>query len=202
MSFKKKILLVRDKMADTRRDISEQYYYEGAFYLEKGNPLDSLLLITKAVKLNPQSDKAKTLLTTIQEMNRNMIASMGKKDGKTLEKAINCFVNEDFEKSSKLFRKLQFYYPDTANFLSFALVHCSDKANARRAQEYVDMAVDDIRHERYIKAKEDLFMALEMERGNMDAKVIFEQVKIELNLSAQSPSDIFNTPAKVPEQLQ
>jgi hypothetical protein len=135
-------------------------------------------------------------------MNRNMIASMGKKDGKTLEKAINCFVNGDFENSVKLFRKLQSYYPDTENFLGFTLSHCADKANVKRSQQYVDMAVDDIRHERYIKAKEDLFMALEMDRGNMDAKVIFEQVKIELNLSSQSPSDIFNTPAQVPEQLQ
>jgi len=190
LRFKNKITVIKEKMFEAKRDFSEQCYFKGAYFFKKSDPLDALLLIDKAVKLNPQSEKARALYAEIQEANQNLIKSMGKKDGKTLRKAIDYFMRGDFEKSVESFRKLQAVYSDIANYTGYANAHTSDERNRKRSEEYVQQAVKDVRNERYKKAQEDLFQALEMDRDNMDAQVILEQVKIELNLMSREPGDL------------
>ncbi len=185
-NFRNKITLIKEKMVEAKRDFSEQCYFKGANYFKDGDTLDALLLMYKALKLNPNLGKAKNLFVNIQNMNQDIIKSMGKKDGKKFKKAINYFLNEDFESSAEVFRALQPGYAEMANFLGYAIAHTSDPGNKQRSEDYVKMAIKDVRNERYRKAQEDLFSALEMDRENMDAQVILEQVKIELSLSDQN----------------
>jgi len=107
---------------------------------------------------------------------------MGKDDGKKLGNAINSFVKEDYSKSTKIFRKLQAYYPEVTDFLAVALSHEGDESNKARSMEYVSEAADNIKHERYSKAQENLYLALEMDRENIDAMVLYEQVRPELDM--------------------
>ena len=185
-NYKNKIMVIKEKMIEAKRDFSEQCFFKGANYFKAGDTLDAQLFMYKALKLNPQMEKAKNMFVSIQEMNQDIVKSMGKKDGKKFKKAINFFLNEDFEASAEVFRELQAGYPEMANFMGYAIAHTSDSGNKKRSAEYVKIARKDVRNERYRKAQEDLFSALEMDRENMEAQVILEQVKIELSLSDQN----------------
>ena len=123
---------------------------------------------------------------------------MGRADGKKLEDAINSFVRGNYHKSVKIFRKLQPYYPEVSVFLGVALSHESDKSNNKRSKEYVKMATKNIRNERYNRAQEDLYLALEMDRENVDAVILNEQVKLELSMSSIEGKGFTSWTAQIP----
>jgi len=175
--LKNRIEAVAARMVDVKKDFSEQCYYKGEYLYKSGNILGALHLMQMSLKLNPQSEKAKELLKTINDVNEQTARSMGKDDGKKFRSAIKAFIKEDYSKAVKIFRELQAYYPEATDFLVAALSYSVDENNNVRSREYVREAAENIRHERYGKAQENLYLALEMNRENINAMVLYEQVR-------------------------
>lgn len=194
-----KIVTLITRMADVKKDYSEQCYYKGDYFFKSGNILDALHLMGISLRLNPQSEKAKTLLNSINELNEKIISHMGKNDGRKLRNAISAFAREDYYKSVKIFRELQAYYPEATDFLASALTHEIDDDNKIRSMDYVNEAADNIRHERYNKAQENLYLALEMDRENINAMVLYEQVRPEADMFSMGATGTYHqtqTPAE------
>jgi hypothetical protein len=175
--LKNRMDAVAARMVDVKKDFSEQCYYKGEYLYKSGNILGALHMMQMSLKLNPQSDKAKALLKAINDVNELAVRSMGKEDGIKFRSAVKAFVKEDYSKAVKLFRQLQPYYPEATDFLVAALSYSVDENNNARSKDYVREATENIRHERYGKAQENLYLALEMNRENINAMVLYEQVR-------------------------
>ena len=201
VAIRNKIVVLKAKMLEVRKDFSEQCYYRGAFYFKSGDIFDALLYMEKALKLNPQSEKAKILRQNIMELNDAIVGNMGKADGKKYRSALHSFARENFAKAAKTLRYLQPYYPEVTNFLGIAETHTADKNNRKRSAAYVREAIKHMRYQRYSKAQEDLFIALEMDRENIDALVIFEQVKLELALLKSNEDVMTASPMTLPSEF-
>ncbi len=90
-----------------------------------------------------------------------------------------------------MLRKLQEGWPEVNDLLSVTVIHLADERNASRSNEYYREAIKNMKRERYKKAQEQLYLALEMSRNNFDARVALEQANYELGV----PSPVFDAKA-------
>jgi uncharacterized protein YdhG (YjbR/CyaY superfamily) len=170
VTLKSKITNIREKTEEMRIDLAEQCYYRAEGYKREGNILDAMLLAQKAFQLNPRLEKARVLSRTLSESHEEIVKSLQGGDKERFREAVAAFLEEDFSNAAAIVRRLQRYYPQLTDMLAVAEIHSGDKANSQRSRTYYASALDNIYKERYIKAQEDLYLALEMDKNNLDVK--------------------------------
>ncbi|MBN1822743.1 MAG: hypothetical protein JW803_00330 [Endomicrobiales bacterium] len=182
MSLKNKITYVDSRMGVARRDVAERLYYRAESFYRQDNMLDALLYVKRSLKLDPQSEKAKTLLNSVMVERSTLLNSLKGADRNRVNAAIEDFSNENFSAAAKTFRELQPYYAWLDNFLAIATYHEVDKSDRKRSMKLLNVAVGNIKMERYRKAQEQLMLALEADRTNAEASALMELVNYEMSM--------------------
>lgn len=182
--MKNKIAILRERMLAVQEDVADEYYHSAEYFYEKGNLPEALLWSERSVKLNRKSPLSRMLYQALQQDKANTLLKVNKDDKKLLEAGIGYFLAEDFDDAVAVFRALQRNYPEMNDFLSSAIIHSGDPKNSKRSREYIQAALDNMKMERYKNAQEALYLALQMDTTNLYARMVLEQVNLELGVSS------------------
>lgn len=180
--LKNKLTKISERIADAREAIAEEYHVAAEYYYKKENYLDASLWVKRSLAMRPTADKTIALQQRINDALQVVLGRINVVERRRLMRGVEYFLSEDFERSVIVFRDLQKSFPEVNELLSVAITHLADGRNVLRSTEYYDQAVDDLRRERFKKAQENLYLALEMNRNNLNARYMLEQVNLELGL--------------------
>lgn len=180
--LKNKLTKISERISDARESIAEEYHIAAEYYYKKENYLDALLWVNRSIAIRPNADKTIALKQRINDALQVMLNRINAVERRRLVRGMDYFIAEDFDRAVVVFRDLQKSFPEVNELLSVAITHLSDTRNVQRSTEYYDAALKDLRKERYKKAQESLYLALEMNRNNLPARYMLEQVNLELGL--------------------
>jgi hypothetical protein len=176
LAFQKKIDRVQEKMAYARVNMVNEYYCSAEYLFRKGFVLDARLEINKALAIDPSAKDALLLSDEINRVNAKMLEKVSPKYRAKFEKAIRRFVEGDIEMASKILRKLQNDTAEAEYFLPVILAHLSDNSNRARSDEYYSEALRQVNKGRYHKAHDNLYLAIAMDKNNLDARLLQVQI--------------------------
>jgi tetratricopeptide (TPR) repeat protein len=178
--FKARIAKARERISYAKLNMANEYYWSASNHYRQGQLIESLFDVKRALELNPNLNEAKTLYQDISRIDQKIIDRINENDRETFTKAMVSFKEGDFSKAIRVFRKLQGKVPEVDYYMPFALAHMMDDDNRMRSDSYYVEAINDIRAGRYKNAQDELYMALEMDRNNFDARLLLEQVDLNL----------------------
>lgn len=180
LTLKRKIARVRERIAVARANLANEYLYNAGVFYKKRQVLDALIEVKLALELDPGSREAKALYLDICQFNQNIIDRSNPGDRSALRKALAYYIDGKYSRAAAAFRKIQGKVEEVDNYLPAAETHSYDAENRKRSDVYFVAAIEDMRRERYQPAQDNLYLALEQDRNNMDARLMLEQVDLEL----------------------
>ncbi len=176
--FKQKVDAVKQQMEQERLSMAREYYIDAKHLYRKGLVLDSMLQNKKSLLLEPASKDAQRLNEDIVTSLRKMTESINEDYRKKFRKAVQYFIDGNIDKSERYFRMLENQTSTADYLLPIVISHRSDKVNQERSNDYYEQAIDQLNETRYSKAKDALSIALQMDKDNIDARLLLILVNI------------------------
>jgi tetratricopeptide (TPR) repeat protein len=180
--MKNKLKMAKERVLKVEAAIVEDYYGRAEKFFQAGNNLEASLEIQRAMGLDPHNKKVKKLFDSITAANQKTVDSMLPSKKRKFRNGFKQFLEENFEAAVESFRDLQKTNPELTDYLSEANAHLIDQKNSQRSSVYFADAVRSIDRDEFRNAQEYLLLSIENDKNNIEARLLLEQVKLELGL--------------------
>jgi len=180
LNLKEKIKKIKQARIETRRKLVEQIFENAESYFNGGNMIGALQESDRVLKLNPKHQEAYKLYNKSYDNLKKVISYASDKDKASFKKAIKYHLNQDYGKAVNIFRKIGLGKNEIEYLLAQARVMNIFKKNKTRAEKYYKKAVKDYKKRRFIKAKENILNSLFIDKYNLEALVLLEEININL----------------------
>lgn len=178
--LKNKILLLKEKESFYKKALVEDYYvelqkairdnnfYEGHLCIEKIKNLDSKVPLN--VFNNKLTEEKEFVLSALEK----------RRDKEIFLNSIDAFLNEKYQKSTRLIYKLYNKYPRFEGFVGISRYYTIKENNIKRAKRLYNKAIKYFKAGKLGQAKNYAEMAYSLEQDNIKLKLLVEQINMEI----------------------
>lgn len=178
--LKNKILLLKEKESFYKKALIEDYYvelqkaikdnnfYEGPLYIKKIKSLDSKVPLD--FFNNKFTEEKEFVVSTFEK----------RKDKDMFLNSIDAFLNEKYQKSTKLIYKLYNKYPRFGDFIGISRYYIIKEHNIKRVKILYNKAIKYFKAGKLGRAKTYAEMAYSLEQDNVKLKLLLEQINMEI----------------------
>ena len=166
-SFYKKVL-VEDYYVELKRAIRDNNFYEWPLYIKKIKSLDSKVSLDSFN--NRFIEEKEFVLSTFEK----------RKDKEIFLKSIDAFLNEKYQKSTRLIYKLYSKYPRFGDFVGISRYYAIKENNIKRVKMLYNKAIKYFSVGTLGQAKTYAEMAYSLEQDNVKLKLLVEHINMEI----------------------
>ena len=179
LELKNKILIIKEKLFVSRRDIAEDYMIKSDRSFRDGNFYEGLLYYKRAVDMIPEIYDAQKYNTMIGELNAQSFRYKGS-DRKNFLLSVESFQDGDFKKAKDLIYGLVKSYDHMKTYAGVANFYMIEQANRKRVDYYYQEALSEFKSGRFENARIALDFALAINDKLPALLLLSEQINIEL----------------------
>ncbi|MBN2407203.1 MAG: hypothetical protein JXJ19_05855 [Elusimicrobia bacterium] len=178
--LKRRIQTVRKLRVETRKQLVEDIFSNAKYYYASNNMIGAVQDTYKVLELNPKHQDAYSLYQDAYTSLQGLVKTLNDRDRARFTKAVNYYLEGDYDPAIRIFRNLSQYVPDISVLLGQSEIKRIEIKNKKHARKHYKRAVRQVKKSRYKVALEELLLAQMLDRFNLDVLVLLEEVKLEL----------------------
>ncbi|HLD29675.1 MAG TPA: hypothetical protein VJC03_04990, partial [bacterium] len=178
LALKEKLARVKELRIEVRNRLLADLQRRAQDLFEYGNYLECLSTAHRAMEIDPSYQEANKLFQTAYAEVRKIVKS--REDIKELERGMDYYLNGNFAAAVRIFRRMQPFIPEIERLLSQTILRLSDQTNMKRSEKYFRIALRAGKKGRHKTAKVNLFLSLELDKDNLQARQMMAEVNLEL----------------------
>ncbi|MFW6134954.1 MAG: hypothetical protein ACOC5R_05205 [Elusimicrobiota bacterium] len=182
VELKNKIKETKKRRIESQRNLVEEFYREAVYSFNNENYLETMHYTNDIFKLNPKHQKARNLFRKAYNEIQRIIKDVSERDKEKFNKAVNYYLDKEFDVAAKVFRQLREYsIPKADEFFNFSISHIIKEENKKRANKLFKQALRAMKNSRYFLAREKALNALVLNKYCLDARILLQEVRLEID---------------------
>ncbi|MFC2062320.1 tetratricopeptide repeat protein, partial [Elusimicrobiota bacterium] len=178
--FKEKVQDIKEIRVETHRKLVETVYESALSYYNNNNMIGAVQEAYKVLKYNPKHQRAYAMYKDAYERLQDIVKTANEKDKKAFREAVQCYLEGKYDKAATMFRNMKLQNSKIDILLGQSVTNLSLVDNQKSADKYFKKAIESREKRRYVTAREYLLSALMLNKYNLEARILLEEVNYEL----------------------